>query len=709
MRRVERLVAAMTLEEKLGQLNMVPGTRTVTGPGGQRDLEAGVRAGRIGSVLNVWGAQHTNALQRLAIEHSRLKVPLLFGLDVIHGHRTIFPVPLAEAGLFDPDTWEETARAAAAEAAQDGIALTFAPMLDVARDARWGRIVESPGEDPWVASRFAEAKVRGFQGRAPDTAASLGATAKHLCAYGAVTAGREYASVDVAEHTVHELYLPPFAAAVAAGALAVMPALTDLGGVPMTADAALLKGWLRTRAGFEGVVVSDYNAVTDLCRHGVAADNIEAAALALKAGVDIDMASGAYLNSLPVALERGLVKARDIDASVRRVLRVKERLGLFTDPFQRGSGQAPDSMRTRAQARAAARRAIVLLTLRGSVLPLAPTTRRVALIGPLADASREMLGPWAATGVPEEAVSVLDGLSAALPNCRIDCPAGAATGSDDTPDMPAALDCCRAAEVVILCLGERASMSGEAASRAQLGLPGSQRALAEAVLDLGKPVIAVLFSGRPLAVPWLFERADAVLAAWFLGTEAGNAIADVLTGQSAPSGKLVVSWPRDAGQVPIFYAQHATGRPSDNVEHYSSRYLDVPFTPQFPFGHGLSYAHFVLESMHCAPTRIQRGGEIDVALEVRNDADVGGEATLFLFIRDPVATIARPLLELRGVRKLRLGPHERGTVAWRLPVEMLSGVGQDLRPLLESGVFEIHVGQCADPAGFLSSRVELIS
>jgi beta-glucosidase len=708
MRRIERLLTAMTLEEKLGQLNMIPGSRTVTGPGGQRDLEEGISSGRIGSVLNIWGAEQTQALQRVAVEHSRLAVPVLFGLDVIHGHRTIFPVPLAEAGLFAPDAWEESARAAAAEAAQDGIALTFAPMLDVARDPRWGRIVESPGEDPWVASRFAEAKVRGWQGRAPDSPARLGATAKHLCAYGAVTAGREYASVDIAARTVHELYLPPFAAAVSAGVLAIMPALTDLAGVPMTANAALLKAWLRKRLGFDGVIVSDYNAVTDLCRFGVAADHVEAAVLALKAGVDIDMASGAYLQALPLALERQLVTPRDVDACVRRVLRLKERLGLFDDPYQRGSAAAPETLQTRALARAAARRAIVLLTLRRNVLPLDPAIRRIALIGPLAAAGREMLGPWAAAGEPGEAVSVLQGLSDALPGCRIDCLTGVALEGDATHEIAGAVERCREAELVILCLGEGASMSGEAASRAGLGLPGSQRALAEAVLAMGKPVVVVLFSGRPLAVPWLCERADALLAAWFLGSEAGHAVADVLTGKAVPSGKLAVSWPRQLGQVPLYYAQRPSGRPSDETEHYSSRYLDVPFTPQFPFGHGLSYAHFVLESMQCAPAQVRRDDEIEVAVAVHNQADLGGEATVFLFIRDVVARVARPVLELRGVRKLQLGPRERGTVSWRLPVEALAGVGEDLEPLLEPGLFEIHVGQSADPAAFLSSRVELL-
>ena len=327
----------MTVEEKIGQLNMVASSRAVTGPGELRDVDEGIRAGRIGSLLNLWGAEEVHAVQRLAVEESRLGIPLLLGLDVIHGHHTIFPVPLAEACLFDPDLWEKTARAAAEEAAQDGIAMTFAPMLDVARDPRWGRIVEGPGEDPWVASEFAAAKTRGFQGHDLGAADSLAATAKHFCAYGAVTAGREYASADLSERTLHEIYLPPFSAAVAAGTAAIMPAFNDIAGVPMTANAPLLQGWLRGRLGFDGVLISDYNAIAELLDHGVAGDIAEAAALALKAGVDIDMMSNAYAQGLPEALERGLVTMAEIDASVRRVLELKERLGLFDDPYRRGA------------------------------------------------------------------------------------------------------------------------------------------------------------------------------------------------------------------------------------------------------------------------------------------------------------------------------------------------------------------------------------
>ena len=710
MGRIDALLQKMTLEEKIGQLNMVAASRVVTGPGELRDLQEGIRTGRIGNLLNLWGVDETRAVQRLAVEESRLGVPLLMGLDVIHGHHTIFPVSLAEACQFAPDLWEKTARVAAEEAAEDGVALTFAPMLDVARDPRWGRIIESPGEDTWVASQMAAAKTRGFQG--PDLAASdsLAATAKHLCAYGAVTAGREYAAAEVSERTLHEIYLPPFAAAVAAGVAAIMPAFISVAGAPMTANSKLLQGWLRASVGFDGVLISDYNAVAELLNHGVAADLVEAAALALNAGVDIDMTSGAYVQGLSEALERGLVTMAMIDASVRRVLTLKERLGLFDDPYRRGSAP-PNARRAAARrtlARDAARKAIVLLSNRTGILPLSPKIKRLAVIGPLAAAPAEMLGSWASAGKPEDAVSILEGLKAALPQCQIDYAAGVDIAGENTDGIAAAVDLCANAEAIMLCLGESAAMSGEAASRTDLGLPGRQRALAEAILALGKPVVVTLSSGRPLTAPWLFERADALLATWFLGQEAGHAVADVLTGTFNPTGRLPVSWPRDVGQVPVFYNELPAGRPYAPGVHYSSTYLDLPPTPQFPLGHGLSYSRFALSDLRCKPTRVKADDTIEVSLALSNEGPIAGEATLFLFARDPVASIARPVLELKGLQKAALAAGERTDVTWRLPVKDLSFVAPNFERVLEPGRFEIHVGQSADPGGLLSCAVELM-
>jgi beta-glucosidase len=707
MGRTDRLLAGMTLTEKIGQLNMAAGSGAVTGPGARRTLEEGIRNGQIGNILNVWGGAEVHTLQRLAVEQSRLGIPLLVGLDVIHGHRTIFPVPLAEACLFDPDSWQRTARAAAAEAAADGVSLTFAPMLDVARDPRWGRMVESPGEDPWIAAGFAAAKTRGFQGTSLRADSSIAATAKHLCGYGAVTAGREYASVDVSERTLHEVHLPPFAAAIAAGAAAIMPAFIDIAGVPMTANAELLQGWLRGRRAFDGVVISDYNAIAELCTHGVAGDTATAAALALNAGVDIDMASEAYAQGLPQALQRGLISRAQLDESVLRVLRLKERLGLFDDPYRRGlvgSGLTA----ARQLAREIARRAIVLLTHRNPVLPVSSHVSHIALIGPLASAAGAMLGPWPAAGRAEDTVSILEGLETALPRCRIDTLPGVDTSREDVSEVSAAIECSRAAELVILCLGEDASMSGEGGSRADLGLPGCQRALAEAVLAVGKPVIVVLASGRPLALPWLFERADAVLATWFLGSEAGNAIADVLTGGFNPTGRLPVTWPRHVGQVPVFYAQRPSGRPAKAGERLTSTYLDVPPTPQFPFGHGLSYGSCTLHNLRCAPPGVKAGESVEVSVSVRNESAIAGEAIVFLFVGDPVASLSRPVFELKGVQRISLVPGECGNVTWKLPLDALAFPGADLEPVLEPGRFEIHVGQSADARDFLSGNIEVL-
>ncbi|MGB6452655.1 MAG: glycoside hydrolase family 3 N-terminal domain-containing protein [Steroidobacteraceae bacterium] len=703
----------MTLAEKLGQLTMTAAGHAVTGPVIAGDSVDAIRAGTIGNLLNLIGADHVHAMQKLAVEQSRLHIPVLFALDIIHGYRTLFPVSLAEASLFDPEAWALTAREAAREASADGIAMTFAPMLDVARDPRWGRSVEGPGEDPWVGSRMAEAKVRGFQGAGLAAEDSLAAVAKHYCAYGPVTAGREYASVDISERTVREVYLPPFEAAVRAGVASIMPAFTDLAGIPMTAHKALLNGWLRERLGFEGVLVSDYNAIGELIRHGIAADAAEAAALALKAGVDIDMMANCYRNGLPVALTRGLVTVADIDASVRRVLSLKERLGLFDDPYRRGSQpeNAAAVVRRRRVARDVAARAIVMLTNWRDALPLGGSARKIAVVGPLADASAEMRGPWWAAAPPEGHVTVLEGLRAALPKTEIRYAAGVPIEGEETTGMGTALELCDDADAVILCVGEAAVMSGEAASRAHLDLPGKQRALAEAVLQRanarGIPAIAVLFAGRPLILPWLTEQADAVLAAWFLGSEAGNAVADVLTGRVSPSGRTAVSWARAMGQIPIFFGERPSGRPANPDDHFTSKYLDVPNEPLYPFGHGLTYGHFELSNLRVTPDRVTEGGTLEARAEVLNEGARAAEETVFLFVHDKLASVSRPTLELKGVSKIRLRAGERGAVEFRLPASALRFLNVDLKPVFEPGEVEILVGPCADRSRLLCASVRL--
>ncbi|HEX2790260.1 MAG TPA: glycoside hydrolase family 3 N-terminal domain-containing protein [Steroidobacteraceae bacterium] len=703
----------MTLAEKLGQLTMTAAGYTVTGPVIAGDSTDAIKAGAIGNLLNLFGADQVREMQRLAVEESRLGIPLLIAFDVIHGHRTLFPVPLGEAALFDPDAWELTARESATEAAADGIAMAFAPMLDVSRDPRWGRSAEGPGEDPWLGAQIAAAKVRGFQGSDLAAAGAVAAVAKHYCAYGPVTAGRDYASVDISERSVHEVHLPPFAAAIAAGVAAVMPAFTDLAGIPMTAHAGLLRGLLRERLGFDGVIVSDYNAIAELIQHGVAADLTEAATLALKAGVDIDMMANAYRLGLPVALQRGAVSMTEIDDAVRRVLTLKVRLGLFEHPYRRGAtaDSAAALARRRRLAREIGARAIVMLKNDNAALPVPGSVGRLAVIGPLADAADQTCGPWSLAGKSETYVSVVAGLRAALPGSELLHASGVAIQGDDIAGIATALDICSAADAVILCLGEAAAMSGEAASRAYLDLSGQQRRLAHSVIDraraLGKPVIVILFSGRPLVVPWLIERADAVLAVWYPGCEAGHSIADVITGQVSPSGRTPMTWPRAVGQIPIFFGQRPSGRPADPNNVYTSKYLDVSNEPLFPFGHGLSYGRFTLSNLRVSPHEVSAGERVEVRVDVANDGARAAQETVFLFTHDRLASVSRPLLELRGFGKITLRPGESGTVTLYIPASELRFLGLDLRPVLEAGEIEILVGPCADRSLMLVQSIRL--
>ncbi|GLI92581.1 glycoside hydrolase family 3 N-terminal domain-containing protein [Methylocystis echinoides] len=695
----------MTVGEKVGQLNLVTAGQIVTGPSGSGDVLANIRAGNVGGVFNIWGRESVAAMQRAAVEESRLGAPLFFGLDVLHGFRTIFPVPLAEAGAFDPYLWEETARAAAEEAAAEGIDLTFAPMLDVCRDPRWGRIVEGAGEDPLVAAKFAQAKIRGFQGSGLSSRVAIAATGKHFCGGGAAQAGRDYAAVDMSDRELHETYLPPFAAAVAAGCAAIMPAFNSLAGIPLTAHGALINGWLREKHGFDGVVISDYTAIVELVQHGVAADEVEAAALALKAGVDMDMVSGCYLR-LPEALSRGLVAEADIDAAVRRVLALKEKLGLLVDPTLRLTPARSPHKRWNELALDAARRSVVLLTNRG-VLPLAANIRRLAVIGPLADASAEMLGPWSAAGDPAKAVTTLHALRAAWTQGELLHHRGVDIESDDASGIDAARALCATADVVVLCLGESAGMSGEAASRAMPGLPGRQRELAEAVLSAGPPVVLVLSAGRPLMVANLIEQAAAVVASWQLGDRAGDAIADLLLGRINPSGRLAVTWPREIGQIPIHYAQRSTGRPPQSTDPFTSKYLDAPNDPLFPFGHGLSFASVSLKNLRATPAEFDEGAPVRIEIDVSNNGKVATEETIFLFLHDIVASVARPMMELKEWTKVTLQPGETRTVFFLLDGKHFEFLDRTLVPVVEAGDFEVMVGVNADSNSALRTRIRL--
>jgi beta-glucosidase len=713
--RVESLLSRMTLTEKLGQLTMTACGQAVTGPTIAADSSEAIKSGAIGNLLNLVGAESVREMQQLAVEESRLGIPLLIGYDVIHGHRILFPIPVGEASSFDPECWALSARESAKEAAADGLAMTFAPMLDVARDPRWGRIAESPGEDPLVGALMAEAKVRGFQGADLLQADALAACAKHYCAYGCVTAGRDYAPVDISDRTLHEVHMVPFAAAVSAGVAAIMPAFTDLNGIPMTANGDLLRDWLRGRFGFDGVVISDYNAIAELIRHGIAADLAEAAVLALKAGVDIDMMADAYRRGLPVALQRGAISIAEIDRSVRRVLLLKERLGLFEDPYRRG--KTPEAPAARVQRRQVARqiaaRSIVMLKNSGDALPLSLSARRLTVIGPLADASAEMRGVWWGAAAPEGHVTVLEGLRSAFPQAEILHSAGVDIESQDFSGIAGGVDHCALADAIILCLGEAAVMSGEASSRAHLGLPGIQRRLAEAVFERARrsaiPVIVILFSGRPLVIPWLVERADAVLAAWFLGSEAGNALADVLTGERSPIGRKPVSWPRPPGQVPIFFSERPSGRPFDAQDKFTSKYLDVANEPLFPFGFGLTYGRFEFSNLRLSSAVLRINDVLTIQVDVANRGARQAQETVFLFTHDKVASVSRPKLELKGFAKISLPPGKGGTVTLSLRAADLSFLDMRLEPVFEPGEVEVLVGPHADRTQMLAATIQLLA
>ncbi|GER07955.1 glycosyl hydrolase [Iodidimonas muriae] len=694
---VEDLLARMTLEEKLGQLAQPRGRWGDTGPEVQQGGEEDVRAGRVGSYLGVYGADYTRRLQEIAVDESRLGIPLLFAHDVIHGFRTIFPVPLGEAASFDHEAVERAARIAAEEATAYGLHWTYAPMVDIARDPRWGRIVEGAGESPYLGSEMAVARVRGFQGQALDAPDTMLATAKHFVAYGGAEGGRDYNTVDISERTLHEIYLPPFQAAVDAGVQSVMAAFNEVGGIPMHAHGDLINGTLRKEWGFDGILVSDYTGVAELIPHGVAANREEAGILALEAGVDIDMVSNIYTGEMLKAVEVGKLDEAVVDEAVRRVLRAKVRLGLFDDPY-RYSDKAREKAHTlkpeyRAAARDLARKSLVLLKNEGDVLPLSKQTGTIAVIGPLADNRRVMLGGWAAAGQEGDAITPLEGIRAAVSSdTKVLYAKGAEIDSEDRSGFDEAVDVARKADVVLLFLGEHHDMSAEANNRTSLDLPGVQKELAQAVHASGKPVVAVLFSGRPLAVTWLSEEIPALVEAWFPGIEAGHAIADTLFGDYNPAGRLPVSFPRNVGQIPIYHNHKNTGRPPSQTEKYTSKYLDVPWTPLYPFGHGLSYTTFGYDGLSLDKQAIAPDGSVEVTVTVTNNGARAGEEVVQLYLRDDVASVTRPVKELRGFERIHLAPGESRKVQFHLDFDDLAFYGKDMRRVVEPGTFTVFVG-----------------
>jgi len=698
---VEALLSRMTLEEKLGQLTQVGGDAPETGPHAATGTVEEVRSGHVGSFLGVVGAETTRRLQHIAVEETRLHIPLLFGADVIHGFRTIFPVPLGEAASWDVALAERCARVAALEATAHGVQWDYAPMVDIARDARWGRVVEGAGEDPFLGSAFAVARVRGLQGGTGAIATRMIATAKHFVAYGAAEGGRDYNTADISERTLREVYLPPFRAAVEAGAGSVMAAFNELAGVPMHANRRLLRNVLRDEWGFRGMVVSDWAGVGQLLAHGVAATPADAASLSLSAGVDVDMVSRLYLRELPAIVHREPRLSRAIDDAVRRVLQAKLSLGLFDDPY-RYSDVAREAARTgtpeaRALSRKAARESLVLLENRGSILPLQKGLATIAVVGALADDARSVLGSWAASGRSEEAVSLLAGIRAAVsPKTRVIYARGASPTSDDSSGFAAATHAAESADAVIAVVGETEDMSGEARSRTQLDLPGAQQALVERLAATHKPLVVILMNGRPLVLSRLVAQAPAILEAWYPGTEAGHAVADIVFGDHDPSGKLPISFPRAVGQVPMYYAHKSTGRPPSDSDPYTSKYTDVAVTPLYAFGHGLTYTHCEYDAPHLSATRIDPEQALRVQVTVRNTGHRAADEVVQLYLRDDVASFTRPVRVLRGFVRVSLPPGAAREVTFTLDRDDFALMDADGKRVIEPGTFTVFVGGSSD-------------
>ena len=693
-RQIDSLIAVMTLEEKLGQLNQLGGGWDSTGVNHiNPDHARMVREGRVGSFLNVLGAAHTREVQQLAVEQSRLRIPLIFGYDVIHGYRTTFPIPLAEACSWDPDLARATAHAAAQEASAYGVHWTFAPMVDIARDPRWGRIAEGSGEDPYLGSVMAAARVTGFQGTDLKAQGSIVACAKHYAAYGGAEAGRDYNTVDISERTLREIYLPPFHAAVDAGVGTLMSSFNEIGGVPSTANHWLLTQVLRDEWGFRGFVVSDWTSVAELQPHGVAAMPSDAGVLALNAGVDMDMASRIYADSLARRVRDGRVSMATLETSVRRILRMKAELGLFEHPY-RNCDPAREKTETLtpahvALARTAAQKSIVLLKNSG-VLPVAREVTKVAVIGPLADRARDVLGPWDGSGRPENAVTVLAGLRARQ-GISVTYAQGCRVIDSGAVDFGPAVKAARAAQLVVLVVGEASSMSGEAASRSMIGLPGRQADLVRAVRKAGVPVVMVLLNGRPLVLSDVVAEADAIVEAWFGGIQTGNAVADVLFGDVNPGGKLVTTFPRNEGQIPLYYNHKNTGRPPTE-DRFTSKYLDIPVTPLYPFGFGLSYTTFSFSDLTLSADRIRTGDTLDVAVTVSNTGSRDGDEVVQLYLRDDVGSVTRPVRELRRFRRITLKAGEKKIVRFTLHPADLAMYNLSMQRVVEPGMFHVYAG-----------------
>ena len=714
-RKVDSLLRLMTLEEKIGQLNQLSGTWAQTGPitGDDNKLKE-VREGKLGSMLNINGVAHTREIQQMAMQ-SRLRIPLLFGQDVIHGYRTTFPIPLAEAASWDLEAIGQSARIAATEAAAGGIHWIFAPMVDIARDPRWGRIMEGAGEDPYLGSAIARARVKGFQGKGLGNTDAVMACVKHFAAYGAAIGGRDYNSVDMSDRTLWEIYLPPFKAAVEAGAATFMNSFNDLNGIPASASSYLQNEILKGKWKFQGFVVSDWGSIGEMINHGYVKNSYEAALAAIAAGNDMDMESRSYIGNLARLVKEGKLSVERINESVRKILAKKFEMGLFDDPFRYSNEQREQQVLNdpehRRIARDVARKSIVLLKNENNILPLSKDIKKIAVIGPLARSKMQMLGFWS-TEWPDSnyIVSPLEGLTHKLgSSAEITYAEGCGIEDSSRSGFAAAIIAAEHADIVIMTVGERRDMTGEAKSRADLHLPGVQEQLIQAVSGTGKPVVVMISAGRPLIFNWTADHVAAILYTWWLGDEAGNAMADVLTGDYDPGAKLPVSFPRSEGQIPIYYAHLNTGRPAlnDSDRFYRSAYTDLSLYPRYAFGYGLSYTSFHYSDLRLSNTRMKADGTITVSLTLTNTGKYAGEEVVQLYLRDEVASLVRPVKELKDFFKIKLSPGESRAVQFTIDKEKLSFYDRHLQWVAEPGTFDLMIGSASDDIR-LQRKFELV-
>ncbi len=688
--KIDKLLAEMTLEEKAGQMRQVGRS----GEDGSSDIESEIANGNVGSFLNISDVELRNKLQKVAVEKSRLGIPLIFGFDVIHGLRTIYPVPLGEAASWDIELMEKTAAMAAAEARSVGIDWTFSPMVDIARDPRWGRIVEGAGEDPYLGALIARAKVRGYQGKNLADANTIAACLKHFAVYGASQAGRDYHAVEVPIRTIRDIYLPPFQAGVDEGAATLMCAFNDIDGVPASANKFLLTDVLRDEWGCDGFVVSDWRSVSQLIYHGVAKDLTQAAVLASTAGVDMEMVSRAYCD-LPSLVRKGDVSEKTLDTAVRRILRVKYKLGLFDEPYVNAEKHKTVILapKHRELARQAVRESMVLLKNQNNILPLKKNIKSIALIGPLADNQKDLLGTWCLAGNAKDVITVRQGLKNAVgKTCKINYAKGCKADGDSKEDFAQAIDAAKNSDVVVMALGEPASYNGEAHSRTNINLPGVQLDLLKEIVKTGKPIVMLLFTGRPLTINWEMENIPAILLAWHPGIEGGNGIADVVFGDYNPSGKLTVTFPRSVGQIPIYYNVKNVCRPFVEEDRFTSRYLDLPNTPLLPFGHGMSYTMFKYSNLKIENAQAKIPGVIKISADITNTGKCAGVETAQLYVADLVASVVRPVKELKGFQRVHLDAGQTKTVMFELPTDDLRFWDINMKYVVEPGEFKIWIG-----------------